>query len=216
MEHGIDRSHLNSKVALSELAAQGNKFCWFKGTQSNTFVDPTFNASWQEAKEIEGFARGVYHFFNPQVDGVVQAKHYLSLGVDFSGAGCLPPWIDVEDLTGATEDEAAHLNKWVADNWQLCLQRLNDFLAYVKEQTGRVCGIYTYNNYMREYYHGTRFTDNPMWLSSLQPNCPVRYDSWEQPIFWQNTYNWNGTDMDGDYFTGTQVDLNALANIVTI
>jgi len=52
-----------------------------------------------------------------------------------------------------------------------------------------------------------------MWLSSLQKNCPVRYDTAKQPLFWQWTYNWATTDMDGDYFMGTQEELNALANI---
>lgn len=215
MVSGVDRSHLNSKVPLVSLVEKGIRFIWFKGTQSDTFVDPTFNSAWQEAKAITELARGVYHFFNPQIDGVVQAKHYLSLGVNFSGVGCLMPCVDVEDLVGSDAADTEQLNKWVADNWQLALQRLNDFLGYIKQETTRDCLIYTYNNYPKEYFHGHGFPNNPMWLSSLQLNCPDRYDTGKLPLFWQNTYGWQGTDQDGDYFTGTQEELNKLANITS-
>lgn len=208
---GVDRSHLNEPIPLTSLVAKGIKFIFFKGTQADTFADPTFNSAWQEAKGIAGLARGCYHFFDPRIDGIVQAKHYLSLGVDFNGVGCLPPTIDVEDLTGPDADAA---NKWVADNWHTCLGRLNDFLTYVKTQSGKDVIIYSYNGYIKEYFPGTKFPNNRMWLSSLQDSCPKRFDNGELPDFWQNTYRYNNTDMDGDYFTGTQQQLNSLANIV--
>lgn len=222
---GVDRSHLNAKIALQSLVAKGIGFIWFKASQGATYHDPTFNAEWQEIKAITGnlsgqlIKRGAYHFFNPQVDGVVQAKNYLSLGINFSTPGCLPPWVDVEDLVGynsagqVDDAQSAILNHWVAQNSQLAIKRLNDFLNYVKQQTNRVCGIYTYNNYPKEYFHGQGFPSNPMWLSSLQATCPNRYDVPRLPEFWQNTYNWERTDMDGNFFTGTIEQLNTLANI---
>lgn len=211
---GVDRSHLNSHIPLNSLIAKGIKFIFFKATQGETYIDATFNQAWQEAKAIPQLARGCYHFFDPRVDGIVQAKHYLSLGVNFSSPGALPPCIDVEDLVGTNEADTAAANKWVANNWQLSLQRLNGFLAYVKLQTGKDCIIYTYNNYPKEYFRGHGFPSNPMWLSSLQATCPARYDTGKPPLFWQNSYNWQGTDMDADVFTGTQEELNKLANIV--
>lgn len=211
---GCDRSHLNDPVALQSLVDKGIKFIFFKATQGLTYIDPTFNSAWQQAKATQGLIRGAYHFFNPQVDGIEQAKHFLSLGINFKGVGCLPPWVDVEDLVGSNEAETTALNQWVANNWKLAVERLNDFLGYVQSTTGKVCGIYTYNGYMKEYFHGTQFPNNPFWLSSLQANCPPRYDTDELPIFWQNTYRWQNTDMDGDFFTGTQEELNSLANIV--
>lgn len=206
---GADRSHLNEPYPLAKLVDQGVKFVWFKATQGDTFEDPTFNKSWQEAKGTTGLIRGAYHFYDPRIDGIAQAEHFLATGMDFSATGCLPPCVDVEDLMGTN---AAEANQWVADNWELALSRLNDFLSHVKTATGRDCIIYSYNGYMKEYFHGTKFPNNGMWLSSLQATCPSRYDTGELPEFWQNTYNWNGTDMDGDFFTGTQEQLNTLAN----
>lgn len=216
---GTDRSHHNSPIPLSPLVEKGVKFIWFKGTQGATNEDKTFNRSWQEAKNTVGLIRGVYHFFDPQVDGIIQAQHFISLGVNFLAVGCLPPCVDVEDLIGYDEngkedaEKTKQLNKWVADNWQLAIQRLNDFLLRVKQMTGRDCIIYTYNNYPKEYFHGYRFANNPMWLSSLQSTCPARYDAGVLPEFWQYTYNWENTDMDGNYFTGSLEELNKLANI---
>jgi lysozyme len=218
---GLDRSHLNSGVKLTKLTSKGIKFIWFKASQGATNQDPTFNASWQEAKATPGLIRGAYHFFDPRIDGVVQAKNFLSLKMSFTSVGCLPPCVDVEDLVGyddngkESDTVSAQLNKWVADNWQLAVQRLTDFLNYVKTETGWDCVIYTYNNYPKEYFHGHGFINNPMWLSSLQANCPVRYDTGKLPEFWQNTYRWQGGDQDGDYFMGTQDELNKLANIIT-
>lgn len=217
MIKGVDRSHLNSNVALSSLYDKGIRFIFFKATQGATYRDRTFNDVWQEAKKISGLCRGAYHFYDPRIDGVIQAKNFLSLGINFSSPGCLAPCVDVEDLVGHDDADTAKINKWVANNYKVAIQRLNDFLDYIKQETGRDCIIYTYNNYPKEYFRGHGFPKNPMWLSSLQSSCPVRYDTKKLPEFWQYTYRWNNgdtnTDMDGDYFTGTQEQLNKLANL---
>lgn len=222
---GVDRSHHNKKIALASLVEKQIGFIMLKGTEALKKPDSTFDAAWQEIKAIPGnlsgelMKRGAYCFFDGRFDGVAQAKNYLSLKIDFHSPGCLCPWVDVEDLVGynaageVDEAESARLNKWVADNWQVVLQRLIDFLNYIKQETGRDCGIYTYNGYMKEYFHEHRFADNPMWLSSLQKTCPLRYDKGSYPDFWQFTYNWNDTDMDGNYFMGDAQQLNKLANI---
>jgi GH25 family lysozyme M1 (1,4-beta-N-acetylmuramidase) len=217
---GVDRSHLNEKVPLASLVSKGIKFIFFEAIKSNGQQDQLFNSSWQEAKAIDGLYRGAYAMFDPRKDGTEQAKQFLSLGINFSAPGCIGGCVDVEDLVVFTNgqvdteltDEA---NKWVADNWSIAASRLHAFLNYFKEQTGLDCVIYTYNNYMREYYHSMPFSNNPMWLSSLQATCPVRYDTGTLPLFWQWSYNWENTDMDADYFTGTQEELNTLANIQT-
>lgn len=216
MIQGVDRSHLNDPIALATLVKKGVNFVWFKATQGETYQDTVFNASWQEAKATPELLRGCYHFYDPRYDGIVQAKNYLSRSVNFSAIGCLPPCVDVEDLVGTDAADTAELNQWVANNWKLAITRLNDFLDYVKEQTGRECVIYSYNNYMREYLHSHEFPNNPMWLSSLQGICPTRYDIGKLPEFWQSTYRWNDSDMDGDFFTGTEQELNKMANILTV
>ena len=213
MIQGVDRSHLNDPASLASLKAKGIEFIYFKASQSVSYQDPTFDASWKEAIAVPGLKRGAYHFFDPRYDGVQQANNFLSMGIVFNNPGCLPPCVDVEDLVGKNDDDTASINKWIADNWQVCVLRLTDFLNTVKEKTGCDCVIYSYNNYMREYYHSHPFLNNDFWLSSLQENCPVRYDNGKQPLFWQYTYRWNQSDMDGDYFTGTEQQLNAIANI---
>lgn len=216
---GTDRSHHNSKLPLSSLVTKGVKFIWFKAMQGISPGDKAFDSSWKEAINTPGLLRGTYFFFDPRYDGIEQCKGFLSLGINFKAPGCMGACVDVEDLVGydangkQSDTESAKLNKWVADNWNLALHRLQDFLAYFKEHTGLDCMIYSYNGYMKEYFHGTKFPNNPMWLSSLQGTCPKRYDTGNLPEFWQWTYNWNGTDMDGNYFTGTIEQLNKLANI---
>lgn len=213
MISGIDISHLNDTITISELPSKGIGFVWMKATQGLTFQDNTFQDYWHKCKAAN-LIHGAYHFFDPRVDGIAQAKNFLSRGVDFTLPGVMPPCVDVEDLVGHDEPDTIAQNKWVADNWHICLQRLNDFLSYVKQQTTKDCIIYTYNNYPKEYYPGAKFPNNGMWLSSLQSKCPVRFDTGQLPDFWQNTYRLNNTDLDGDYYLGTQEQLNALSNIV--
>ena len=210
---GVDRSHHNDPYPLQKLFDKGIRFIFFKASQGETSHDTTFNASWQEAKGVAGLCRGAYHFFDPRFDGISQAKNYLSAGMDFSKPGVLPPCVDVEDLVGNNDVDTAAQNKWVTNNWQLALKRLNNFLGYIEAQTGKDCIIYTYNNYPKEYFHGHGFPTNLMWLSSLQATCPKRYDTGELPVFWQWTYSFEKSDMDGNYFTGTVEQLNKLANL---
>jgi len=215
----VDRSHRNDPYPLRMLIDKGIKFCWYKAAQALQSADKVFNDSWQEAKAQAGFLRGAYFFFDPRYGGKEQCDNFLAQQINFSGIGCLGGCVDVEDLVvfgpDGKEDpvETAAANKWVADNTSLVILRLRNFLDCFKEATGRDCVIYTYNNYMREYYRSAPFPNNPMWLSSLQKNCPVRYDTGKLPEFWQYTYNWSGSDMDGNYFTGTMDELNALAGI---
>lgn len=219
---GIDISHINDpKIDISTLPSKGLGFAWIKATQGLSLLDPMFSTYWRNAKAIRGanFKVGAYLFFDPRFDGVAQAKFYLSQGFDFSLPGVLPPAIDVEDLVvfqdGKINQALTHAaNKWVADNWQLSLQRLTDCINYIETETGKKCVIYTYNNYPKEYFHGHRFPNNYLWISSLQATCPNRYDTGKQPEFWQNTYRYGGSDVDGDFFTGTQEQLNQLANII--
>lgn len=219
MIYGTDRSDNNSPYPLAKLVEEGASFCLFKATRPTSY-DPDFNDSWQEAKKTEGLIRGAYTWFDPRYDGIDQCKNLLSRGINFSAPGCIKmPFVDVEDLVVFNEaaqiDTAAsaQANQWVADNWQLALSRLNDLLNYGKQETGIDFGIYSYNGYMREYYHSHPFPDNPFWLSSIQATCPVRYDNSKPPLFWQDSYRWKGTDMDGNIFPGTQAELNQLANI---
>lgn len=210
---GLDRSHLNSRTPLANLTAKGVKFVWLKLSQGLTYKDPTFDDSWSEALKTPNLIRGAYHFFDPRVDGVEQAKWFLSHNVVWKNSGCLPPAVDVEDLVGKDAADALVQNKWVENNWKLAVERLQAFLGYVQSVTGKPCVIYSYNSYMRDTLQGTKFPNNPFWLSSLQVTPPTRYDTGKLPEFWQNTYRWQSSDQDGDYFTGTQDELNYLANI---
>lgn len=217
---GVDRSRHNDPIPLQKLFDKGIQFVWVKIAQWTSGEDKAFNTTWQEAKSIPKLKRGGYYFFDGRYDGIEQCKQMLSFGVNFTAHGCIGGCVDVEDLVvfnpNGTVNKLAttEANQWVANNWRLVLSRLNDFLLYYQQQVGEQCWIYSYNNYLKNTFHGATFVNNPMWLSSLQANCPNRYDTNTLPQFWQNTYNWNGTDMDGDYFMGTDAELDALANVV--
>jgi lysozyme len=209
---GIDISHLNDPVNISSLPSD-IAFVWIKATQGITFQDPTFQSYYQAVKALNNVQRGAYHFFNFQDDPIAQATNFLSRGVDFTLPGVLPPMLDLENQSTAAIDQ------WVTDNAAQCVQNVNAWLDYVKQQTGKDAIIYTYKNYLIEYLGSASWPNNGLWLAAYQPGLPGLPPGYTTLNWWQYSESGQldgtttGGSIDLDWFMGTQEELNALANM---
>jgi len=77
---GIDVSHWQGELTREwwEAAAeQGIRFAFIKATEGIDFFDTRFGANVANAQAV-GIKVGAYHFFRPQLVGVVQAVHALT------------------------------------------------------------------------------------------------------------------------------------------
>lgn len=209
MIKGIDISH-NNTVNWAHLSPDV-KFVFCKATQGSGFKDPLFNAYWQHLKSTQ-ICRGAYHFLTATDSAEVQAKNFLSLGIDFSSPGCLPPMLDVEDQVPAA------LNKNITDNKSAFIKLVTDWLKIVKEATGNDPIIYSYKNFFAEYLNNTSWPNNKLWLASYQATAPglpkgyTHFDFWQYSQYGKISGEPTGGEFDLDYFNGTQEQLNTLAN----
>src|SRR5258706_5555779 len=124
---GLDVSHYQGAIDFAKLKAAGYKFAFMKATEGTGYTDEKFKTNWANAKST-GVLRGAYHFFRPSYDGVAQAKHFVSV----MGAlhdGDLPPVLDLEVQDGVSDATV--------------IARAKDFLAKVKELSGRTPMIYS-------------------------------------------------------------------------
>jgi hypothetical protein len=133
------------------------------------------------------------------------------------GASDLPPALDLECPDG----DNACLGWARGTGWQpgsVIIKRASDWLATVKQQTGKTPIIYTYPSYLPDL--GSDFsalTQYGMWMANLSSNgcmsLPAGFPTWK---FWQ--YSWHGwvkgipAQVDLDRYSGTMSELIAFAN----
>lgn len=209
MIKGIDISH-NNTMNWSKLSPDF-KFVFCKATQGAGFKDPTFNSYWQYLKTTQLY-RGAYHFLTAIDSAEDQAKNFLSLGIDFSKPGVLPPVLDVEDQVPAS------LNINITKNKKAFIQKVTDWINIVKKATGRDPIIYSYKNFFNEYLNDTSWPNNPLWLAAYQDKAPTLPKGYSYFTFWQYSQygkldgSIKGGEFDLDYFNGTIDQLNKFAN----
>jgi lysozyme len=204
MVKGIDIYHGNDVIwdTFSDI-----NFAICKGTQGSNYEDPMFNTFWQHLKTTS-LLRGAYHFLTVNSTAQQQADKYLSLGIDFSKEGCLPPFLDVEDQVPSS------LNEVILNDKKAFIQLITDWINIVESKTGKKVIIYSYRNFFKEYLNQSSWPGNPLWLAAYQQEPPMLPIGWTNWTFWQYSQNGPG-GVDLDYFNGTIEDLNKLANINT-
>jgi lysozyme len=170
--HGIDVSHNQSEISWTDIKRMKVKninirFAFIKSTQGIYFKDPRFEENWNESKKA-GLTRGAYHYFEPGVDGALQAQHFIK-HVKLE-SGDLPPVLDVEQTNGLSTDE---INR----NVKLWLDKVEQYY-HIKPI------IYSYANFYQNTFSG-KFDDYPLWIAHYNnANYPKPIRDW---IFWQHS-----------------------------
>src|SRR5437899_595123 len=94
VQKGVDVSGGNGVIDWAMAHSDGVAFAYMKAAQGTGFTDARFAANWAGARAA-GVRRGAYHFFDPTVDGITQARHYLTV-LGALQPDDLPPALDVE------------------------------------------------------------------------------------------------------------------------
>ena len=185
---GIDLSHHNGRIRYDKLDSLD--FVFLKVTEGTSWTDKTF------AKHYSGFrenkvAVGAYHFFRFDVDGKMQARHFLNhlAGKEFQ----LPLIVDVEyDNNPDTPREKV-------------ITRLHAFMKEVKKRTGMKPIIYT-NGIGYSDFISDDFSDYTLWLSATNTWRPMMTDC----TFWQFNIEADLSaithDVDLNVFRGSRED----------
>lgn len=211
MLKGIDISDVNSPINIEGLPDLGISFVWMKVSEGGTFLDKTFQGYYQRVKALKGVARGGYCFWRANAPWLEQVNTYLSVGINFSLPGCLPPTLDVEEQGDEVDAE-------IAKNPQPYIDGINNWIAEIKKRTGaKVVIIYSDRSYFKDVLGGATFPGTLLWLADYNPEDeakPPTLNGWDKATFLQYTDKWNNSDIDGDCFNGTEQEFNQLANII--
>lgn len=168
-------------------------FAVIKATAGTDYVDPFLAANWSGAHSDGPGLIGVYHWYTPFLDPIVQADWFRQ-----QTPGLPAFWaIDLEDKRSkpAPKEYAA---------------RIVQFCERLQEKSGKPAFIYTSPSYWASYiYPGWTYGRIfPLWIANYRsgaPDTPLPWgqDGWD---IWQFTDRGRGADYG---VSSKQIDLNA-------
>jgi GH25 family lysozyme M1 (1,4-beta-N-acetylmuramidase) len=213
MIRGIDISHFEVGLNMATLP-NDIAFVSMKASQGATEQDPNFQGFYHDLKaDRPEIIRIAYHFFDWEVDGIIQAENILSRLVNYTEPGTGPLMLDLEADSGSTEES------YVIHNRAICILRVNYFIAYIRANAARhELIIYSNDDFIKNVICHT-WPDTIFWVASYQDNAPPfipgwNFKFWQYSEFGQIDGSVSGGHLDLDQFMGTQQELNGLANIV--
>lgn len=211
MLRGIDVSHWQGQLDWRALAAGlGLDFAFVKATEHEGFVDPRFRSNWVGMADA-GLVRGAYHFARPDGSAVDDAARFVAV---VKAAGLVRTDLVALDLE-VSDLKAAPTAAW-AIQWGREVQEL---------LPGYRVGLYSGAGYMTlksyrglSHVHGGPFAwwwypqwpGGRSWPAAFTPRIPGDNQWGDLPVFWQFTDNVLGRRIDGDVFSGTRAELEAL------
>jgi lysozyme len=191
---GIDVYDGQGTINWTKVKAGGREFAFIKATQGDYNTQKTFDANWTGSKAA-GVMRSPYHFFDPTIDGIKQANHFLATVQAAGGfaTGDLAPMLDIEcpiSSDQATADgpngkncEYTGNSGWV-DSATMA-QRIFDWLNTVEQATGRKAILYSYVSWFSSVmFTDARLAQYPLFIASYN-NCPTVPAPWSSTVFWQ-------------------------------
>ncbi|MDX9723353.1 MAG: GH25 family lysozyme [Myxococcota bacterium] len=168
---GIDVSYWQGDIDWQQVRDAGYQFAFIRVSDGVSVVDNRFDANWMAAADA-GVLRGAYQFFRPSVDPIAQAELLLQK-LDLLSPLDLPPVIDVETADGMPPEEVA--------------ARLQIWLEYVQDATGRKPIIYTGKFIWEALVKSNDFSNYPLWIAQYGPECPNLPANWQSWKFFQYT-----------------------------
>jgi lysozyme len=219
---GVDVFAGQGTIDWTKVKSAGRAFAFIKATQGNYNKQSTFPAHWTGA-QAAGVIRSPYHFFDPTIDGVAQATWFLD-EVNAAGglvAGDLPPMLDIECPTSSSQSQAQANCEYSGNSgWAptaTIVSRVFDWLAAVKQATGRTPIIYSYPSWFGDVgLTDTRLAAFPLFIATYA-SCASVPSPWTQTVFWQYSASGSVSGISGavdvDRFVGSAGDLGALVAV---
>jgi GH25 family lysozyme M1 (1,4-beta-N-acetylmuramidase) len=166
---GIDVSKWQGQIDWQQAANSGVTYAIIRATHGTAIIDEWFDYNWEQAHE-NGVIAGVYQYFEPAEDPIVQADIMLEMMGQLQ-PGDLPPVIDVESATNSTPAQtAAAVRQWI---------------DHVEAATGVKPIIYTGRYFWQDNVMSAEFADYPLWIAHYTTDCPNIPDPWTSWAFHQ-------------------------------
>lgn len=183
---GVDISHYQNAIGWEPLVNTGISFACAKATEGQTFVDPMFATYWLAMKQAN-LTRCAYHFAHPGKPASDQADHFVQVvnaAGGYADGMTLQFMLDLEVTDGAAPEA---MQQWIGQ-----------FVARLKELTGRPAIIYTYYYFWNTYVQSNNDYGSPLWIASYTGSPPAKIPApWAKLgwTFWQ--YSAHGAPYPG-------------------
>lgn len=164
---GIDISHYQGRIDWSAVAQDSHvSYVFCKATESNGMVDNTFQYNVREARANK-IPVGCYHFFNPNVSGEAQLKHFIN-NVDMSQMDVLP-MLDLEVRGKAPlADYIAQIRAWLVG-----------FEAHYHFKPIIYASVNYYNKYLAGYFDEYKYMIAKYGEGTPNPVGNCRFAMWQ-------------------------------------
>lgn len=200
--YGIDISkYQGNELEVLNRFTDSLTFVICKGTEGNTYTDPSFAENWKEIHE-KNYIGGIYHFYHSNDAPESQSQNFLSVLNDLDKSD-FAPIVDVE--SGGIEEET---------DIQTVQDDLISFLNKIEEATGRTPIIYTNVSVGDKYFDSDKFNKYPLWIADYsgadEPRMPGVWADTKWTL-WQKTdrYLIDNKKNDFDVFNGSLAHLKA-------
>lgn len=203
---GVDVSGgAQGAIDWQQVKTSGMTFAYAKSTEGFTFNDAQFVNNMVNGKAA-GMIMGAYHFARPDNNAAAdEASHFLSIAKTYTGAGYLPPVLDIEDPY-ASKISLSALNIWI-QTW----------MTAVQNGTGVTPIIYTSG------YYATNLSSSlhtyKLWIADPDgsPTSTPNLGNW--PTWAIKQYSWTGSvpgissAVDLDVYNG---DINSFYSLIGV
>lgn len=198
LTYGPDLSHYEPGADWHAVASD-NGFGITKATEGTSGVDSLFKSYWQAMGDA-GLIRGAYHFFHPNMDPILQAKHFLSVVGPLKAYDFLAlDWETTGGVSSANQKAAA-----------------DKFFDYVDAQTKRKCWFYSYTSFCTENALA-KYSVRPSWLAQYSARLKLP-QGFKAAQIWQYTdhgkYKGVPHPCDGNIFFGSVDDMKSYLDSV--
>ena len=143
-----------------------------KASEGISFVDSTFSKI-QKGCHDRNIRFGAYHFFRGNVDGIAQAKFFISVAKTFD----IAPILDAEVLDGVS-----------IEKYKI---KIKEFLDYLEKETGMIPIIYGGYYFLKDLRLDESFVRYPLWLADYRKGITIR-----PPVPFKVVSAWQYTDAE--------------------
>lgn len=145
---GIDISKWQGVIDFVKVKAAGVQAIIMRAGGYGDYNDPCYEDYYTAAK-AQGFKLGAYYYFDPTVDTMAQAKHFVQLLQNKTWD--IKPVCDIEEGGGVFSRDTLS-------------SKVDEFLSYVEQATGMPGMVYCNTNYARNFLD-SRLAKYSLWVA---------------------------------------------------
>lgn len=168
---GIDVSKWQGNIDFKEVSNSGIQIVYIKATEGTTYVSPTFESSYQNAK-ANGLKIGFYHYVTARSEDEARAEaQFFASKIQGKEVDCKLA-MDFEEFGNLNNDEINAIGL--------------AFIKRLQELTQKPVVVYSNTYTARTIWNG-EILNYPLWVAEYGVSKPQNNGKWSTYVGWQYT-----------------------------